>query len=339
MIFSLLFIGSIMVGCDKADITEKSKIDENVSPRKKVSAYYSVSTWGELKARLAEIAQNNSGGVINITANIYSDADYGINIPSNTTISGGGTSYGSGGKTITAAYLPRTRTLFLTDGEHVTIEGLKIKGPWPSASPMRCYSGASGIYFGPSANYGKVQNCDISGFPGAATSFRSPGQNEVYANNFHDNIANNLFDDENAELGYAKDEVMGYGVMVSDAGVAYIHHNYFDNNRHAIAGGGDALNQPSYDASYNEVRNSKGARIDHHFDIHGNPYNCYAGNNIWIYNNDFYGTNVYTAAVVFRGRPQGIGEIYNNTYFQVSKFYKTNENKSCPIPDNIFRYD
>lgn len=334
MIFSLLFIGSILVGCDKADITEKSKIDENVPPRKKVSAYYSASTWEELKARLAQITANNGGGVIEITADINSGRDCRLGIPANTTISGGGSSYGVGGKKIITD-LHRLDYLFLANGEYVTIQGLIIVGPYPSASPNWNYAGASGIVFGPTANFGKVQNCDISGFPGAAISISSPGNNVVYANNIHDNIAKN----EYSFQGNYVDEVMGYGVMVQDAGCAYIHHNYFDNNRHAISGGGNTEVQPSYDASYNEVRNTKGARIDHHFDMHGNSNNCYAGNYIWIYNNNFYGNNVYTAAVAIRGTPQGLGELYNNTYSNIKKFYQTKDNNSCPKPGNFNVYD
>ncbi|RPH32430.1 MAG: hypothetical protein EHM93_09245 [Bacteroidales bacterium] len=339
MLISLLFIGSLFIGCDKEDISEPQKVDSNLgvdlTPKKNVSrANYSASTWQELRACLYEIEKNNSGGVIEITADINSVSDYSINIPANTTISGGGTSYGVGGKTIAAPYLPRKCTLFLTNGEHVTIEGLIIKGPWTSAGSNWNFSGASGINFGPNANYGKVQNCDISGFPGAAISTTCSIGNEVYANKIHDNIALNVWKNSAGEI--ILDEGLGYGVMVSDAGYAYIHHNIFDNNRHAIAGGGDANNpgpQPSYDARYNEAWNTGGTQISHHFDMHGNNYNCDAGSRIRINNNNFYGPKVYYA-VVIRGNPKEFAYVFSNTYSNISvaRVKQMRESSNCTSP-------
>ncbi len=326
MIFSLLFIGSLMVGCDKADISETRKTDENVSPRKKVSGtnYYSVTQWSntdvnalglkELLAQIVEYQKTNEPyySVIQVNANINCGNATNIEIPSYTTISGSGTSYGVGGKTITA-YTPRTCCLFVVNGEYVTIEGLIIKGPWSSYNANSIWSQACGIAFNGNANYGKVQNCDISGFPGAAIIFTSLN-NIVYANSIHNNYMIFI----NAR---GVDETLGYGVEVKDGGVVEVMYNLFDNNQHSIAGAGYNLinyNESGYEAHHNTVRDTDKKMRSHHFDMHGNYLNCYAGRIISIHHNAFYysarSNGWWPSAIMIRGNPQVSAEVYNNSF-------------------------
>ena len=205
--------------------------------------YYSVSQWSGtnplgLKATLALITSQGNlyASIITLTDYIGCGSDHDINVPSNTTITGGGDTYGVNGQTIYTSP-PIGTYLFVVSGENVTFERLKLRGPWIYCDANASVSQVSGIFFLEGANNGLVQFCDVCGFPGAAICFKSTN-NVVYGNNIHNNFM--IYTNPSGDS-----ETMGYGVLVSDAGQAVIHHNYFNNNQHAIAGGGSDNKYPS----------------------------------------------------------------------------------------------
>ncbi len=119
--------------------------------------------------------------------------------------------------------------LLLLNSDNVTIRGLRIQGPNPDPSPntgvgifVRC---AKGI---------ELDNLEVSGWgsDGIAVSREAdlcPGSPDISDVYIHDCF---LHHNQHAPGG------LGYGVSVGDGAHAFIEHNVFDYNRHAIASDG-----------------------------------------------------------------------------------------------------
>ncbi|MBN1990378.1 MAG: hypothetical protein JW783_13330 [Bacteroidales bacterium] len=356
----LLLLVGICLSCEKIDSFQEqsfahsksnSKLERSIMMRE---VNYYVSKWSNLdpsalglKELLAKIILDQQNGVveksvIHLIADINSGDASGIRVPAHTTITGGGGAYGENGKAIYTS-IPRYKWLFIVVGENVTFERLRLIGPWSSYIANPLYSQSSGVFFDKRANRGVVQFCEVSGFPGVAISFSSV-DNIVYGNNIHGNY-----------MIYTKNtvsETIGYGVLVKDGGQAVIHNNYFDNNQHAIAGGGkNTLGvESSFEAYLNNVKDSKCQMRSHHFDMHGNDLDAFAGNEIKIYNNVFYYTarsnGWWPSAIIIRGIPQNYCKVYNNAFVNdkninsaVRQIFEFSNNNIPFRPLNMYVWD
>ena len=115
---------------------------------------------------------------------------------------------------------------------------------------------------------------------------------------------------------------LGYGVTVKSAN-PMVEYNYFDNNRHAIAGSGGVI-----DSSYTHRNNLHGPRIRLHvIDMHGGfAFNGHdnlmkAGTTMIVENNVVLATKNYVndypqGGVVIRAIPQDKAVVANNWFFQ-----------------------
>lgn len=153
-------------------------------------------------------------------------------------------------------------------GEGVRITGLRIRGHQSEVCPNDdsiCGPFSRGIQS--SSSTLEVDNCVLTGWTYAAVAINSSFGTHIHHNFIHHN----------------QREESGYGIVLESETLgsqALIEWNRFNNNRHAVAGGGGT--GQSYVARYNLV----GARsIGHVFDMHdGNPATI-AGTNIQIYGN------------------------------------------------------
>lgn len=199
-----------------------------------------------------------------------------------------------------------TFPLFKTNGSGVRIIGLRIKGPDTkrrteqmkkllaiSKEEYYAFKNSQGIKITHSNI--TIENCELFGWSHAAI-FVSGNSDfvHIHHNNIHHNQRHGL----------------GYGVCVDKATVV-IEDNYFDWNRHAIAGTGSQTT--SYIARYNIIdKNSS----HHAFDMHGGKDrkdgSDLAGSLIEIHNNTFLLED--KEAIMIRGIPQKGVEIYNNHF-------------------------
>ncbi|WP_185955144.1 right-handed parallel beta-helix repeat-containing protein [Solitalea koreensis] len=171
------------------------------------------------------------------------------------------------------------KTMFSIIGDNVRISGVRIQGPHGSTTNIN-----PDYYVGiqVTAELALIDNCEIFGWPYAAVKFRNTHSGHISACYLHHNQNNGL----------------GYGVVL-ERGYALIDYNYFDYNRHAIAGDGRA--GTSYDAAYNTILSHGTA---HSFDMHGSEGDNQGigGTAININNNTFYMRNF--KAITIRATPE-----------------------------------
>lgn len=188
--------------------------------------------------------------------------------------------------------------LFVIRSNNVTLSGLKIIG-YDTQVGQFPYS--PGISSGVSINgYDNliIENCEISGWSYAG----------VELVNSKNNIINNNYIHHNRRTG------LGYGVAIHNTNDiptnALVTCNYFEFNRHDIAGSG-SKNQ-EYEASYNII--GEAGVLTHRFDMHGknNGTEEIAGTHISIHDNQFLFDEDY--AIRIGGITENGVEIYNNTF-------------------------
>ena len=154
---------------------------------------------------------------------------------------------------------------------------------------------------------GEVDNCEISGWPYAAVSLGDTAH--VHHNYLHHNTW----------------EGLGYGVAVSSDGKPVIEHNYFNYNRHAIAGEGHP--DTAYVARYNVVGPDW---IGHQFDMHGTEgMSGTAGSTTEIRHNTFQATRALEVksrnpggeypAIHIRGTPTEGVWVEHNWFYHESR--------------------
>ncbi|MDL5362763.1 right-handed parallel beta-helix repeat-containing protein [Halalkalicoccus sp. NIPERK01] len=219
-----------------------------------------------------------------------------ITIPGGVTLASGRGREGSPGALITAD--ERASRLFQIYEEGVRITGLRFRGhrvgyydpagsAWDNDSlALRAYADC------------EIDNCELYGWTHAAIGIGRHGSDPLDsdAHVHHCSIHDNMM------------EGLGYGVVVY-RGDPLIEHNYFDGNRHSIAGGGGP--GCSYEARYNlqgpnglifgfEMHRPGGDRID----VHHNTFELVenrSGNT--------------TAAVAIRGTPGSGARVTDNWFF------------------------
>ena len=194
-----------------------------------------------------------------------------------------------------------TPGLLRSGGDCVRITGLRIRGPYPHRD--RIDSSANGIH---AAHFGlEIDNCDISAFSVAATSFaRGASRGYVHHNTIH----------------HTQRAGLGYGVSVG-GGDVLIEANFFDYCRHHIASTGSP--GIAYEARYNLCgENANG----HLFDVHGGrdrgDATDISGDWVNIHHNTFQCTTARSVGI--RGVPSQGAKIHHNWF-------------TSPDPENIVR--
>lgn len=242
---------------------------------------------------------------IDLTARIYVD-QLVLEIPAGVTLAGDRGNKGSKGALLTSDAL-KTPVMIRTAGPDVHITGLRIQGPNPKRY-LDHHQKAFGPGGGGSAYYYKfptsvgvktehpkleVGNCEVSAF-GHAGVFLANGDGHRIHHNF---------------IHHCQYNGLGYGVC-HDTSSSLIECNFFDWNRHSIAGTG----RPG--CGY-EARNNVelGTSLSHCFDMHGGrdrkDGTDIAGTTIAIHHNTFRAPQT---PVVIRGVPQEKCAIHHNWF-------------------------
>ncbi len=188
--------------------------------------------------------------------------------------------------------------LFNVTSSNVTLSGLKIIGHDTEVGDLP-YS--PGVTVGVSItgyNNLKIENCEISGWSYAGIELMNSKENTIKNNYIHHNRRSGL----------------GYGVVIDNSGNiptnALITCNYFEFNRHDIAGSGNK-NQ-GFEASYNII--GMAGVLSHRFDMHGafGGTQEIAGSYIKIHHNQFLFDDDFAIRI---GGITELGiQIYNNTF-------------------------
>lgn len=139
----------------------------------------------------------------------------------------------------------------------------------------------------------EINNCEFQGWPHAGIMIGKNAKGNICFNYIHNN----------------KHYGLGYGVCLT-WGTAIIQGNYFNDNRHSIAGTG--AKGSGYEASYNIVGPLGTAQA---FDMHGGKDRGdgtnIAGSYVVIHNNEF---EIENNAIVIRGIPEKGAKIYKNIF-------------------------
>ena len=192
--------------------------------------------------------------------------------------------------------------LFRVYGENVRITGLRIEGPHKDVDVP---DPTNVMLFTQSLNL-EVDNCEIFGWSDAAIGIAGTSGSDtktggyIHHNYIHHNQAAGL----------------GYGVVLSNGGVALIEANYFDYCRHAISGTGEA--RVGYEARYNICGLNWISTSPHQFDMHGitTGSGAIAGGTIKVYHNTFMGmTSEMPTCIAIRGIPCDGAYISNNWFY------------------------
>ena len=187
------------------------------------------------------------------------------------------------------------QNLFVIKADSVTLSGLKIKGNDNGTGGTTTVT--SGIYCKDQDGL-RVENCEISGWSYAAIALVNSKNNIIVTNHIHHNRRAGL----------------GYGISIHNINDietdALISCNFFEYNRHDIAGSG-GVNQ-SYEASYNFV--GEPGILTHRFDMHGanNDSSPVAGTSVKIHHNEF--SSDADLAIMIRGIPLQGAQIHDNTF-------------------------
>ncbi len=243
--------------------------------------------------------------VIDLTTYAYID-NLVLHIPDGVILAGSRGLKGSKGPLIFNQAL-KSKTMMIAEGPDVRITGLRIQGP-NSRRYLEHHAKAFGpggkrheYYYKFPTNTGiftsyanlEIDNCDISGFSHRAIFFSTGKGHHVHHNFIHHCQYNGL----------------GYGVG-HDKSSSLIEYNYFDHNRHSIAGTGNP------GCSYIARNNVElGTSLSHCFDMHGGKDRKdgseIAGTNLEIRNNTF---RADTAAIGVRGEPEDKCDISRNWF-------------------------
>ena len=254
---------------------------------------------------LDALAQAKSGQIVYVddSAELNMTGQQKIIIPGGVTLASGRGKDGSRGARIFSTAL-ETFPLFQAGGPDVRLTGLRLEGPDPerrTEQMAQLYS--EGAYYSIPNSRGiqsthprlEVDNCEVYAWSHAGVYLMAGASHgHVHHNHMHHNQRSGL----------------GYGVVL-DRSNAVIEANLFDWCRHHIAGTGRP--GTSYEARYNLVLENANS---HSFDMHGgadrDDGTDIAGDTILIHHNTFRATDVF--AVVIRGRPTDIADIYNNWF-------------------------
>lgn len=216
------------------------------------------------------------------------------------------------------------KPLFDIQANGTRVYGLRILGSqfkyidWPGYD-----AGKHGTGVKVSADTVEVANCEIRGWGHAAVSVGREGfvkKTHIHHCDLVDNPMGGL----------------GYGVTVF-RGNPLIQYNYFNNNRHSVAG--DGYKECSYVARYNFVGP---VGSGHSFDMHAANENDsdkggYAGNRFSIHHNVFKLTrdtrhgNSPEEAIAIRGEPLNGGQIMFNWFAHTPSLYANPGGQGAPI--------
>ncbi len=263
---------------------------------------YFVTSRSEL---LDALKQATGGQVVYLadTARVDLTGDTDIEIRAGVTLASGRGKPDSDGGLIFSEQLD-TAPLFVAIGPDVRLTGLRLEGPdsMRRTEQMTQLLREGRFYSIPNSRAIetfqprlKVDNCELWGWShGAIFLRRNSTDNHIHHNYIHHNQRHGL----------------GYGVVM-DNSEALIEANLFDWCRHHIAGTGRP--NTSYEARYNMVLENANS---HSFDMHGGrdreDGTDIAGNVILIHHNTFLAVDV--EAVVIRGIPRDICDVYNNWF-------------------------
>jgi hypothetical protein len=228
-----------------------------------------------------------------------------IEIAGGVTLASGRGRDGSEGGLIYSLHLD-TWPLFRATGPDIRFTGVRLQGPDPErrTEQMQALLAEDRYYSLPNSNALQsaqprleVDNCEFWGWSHGAVYLRKDAlKASIHHNYFHHNQRHGL----------------GYGVVLDQAN-ALIEANLFDYCRHHIAGTGRP--GTSYEARYNLVLENANS---HSFDMHGGrdrgDGTGIAGGIILIHHNTFRAIDV--AAVVIRGVPTEICDVYNNWFYR-----------------------
>ncbi|WP_160114760.1 right-handed parallel beta-helix repeat-containing protein [Aquimarina sp. AU474] len=208
--------------------------------------------------------------------------------------------------------------LTINGGDFITeIEGLNVQ-QIAAHSPYTPNSPTDGIFIEEFDNL-TIENCEILGWSHAGVYIKNSKNNLIVNNYIHHNRRH--------QLGYG---VEVHNSMSSKETNALISCNYFEYNRHDIAGAGHE--NESYEASYNTI-GPGGNTGSHSFDMHGKNSDSekVAGNSLYIHHNTF--TNKQVIGVKVRGIPVHKVIISNNSFAHDSECEAIAQNKQGhPIP-------
>jgi len=218
--------------------------------------------------------------------------------------------------------------LFTVNGENVRLTGLRIEGPHKETTPVKGKTVA--LYC--THRYLEIDNCEIYGWSDAAigigmtniSPYKKTDSEEKTAESNDTQSGTGISDLEMKAGGYIHHnyfhhnqmEELGYGVVLSNGGIALIEANYFDYCRHAIAGTGSPGD--GYEARYNICGPNWISTSPHNFDMHGfdTPEGKIAGDTIRIHHNTFMSeTDEMPTCIAIRGVPREGAYIYNNWFY------------------------
>lgn len=205
---------------------------------------------------------------------------------------------GQGAIIKTTAYPP---TVFKSRESGIRITGLRVKGPETvyfdpreKPQPESTYYSCGFELFGDGI---EIDHCELFGWTNAAVSLgaqNAPTGSRIHHNTIHHNQM----------------QTLGYGINTRN-GEHVIEWNYFDSNRHSVAGFGHRQN--GYEARFNVVGPHA---VRHAFDMHGLSENLsgytgpLAGKYLRVHQNVFTLTDA--AAVVLRGASDQQSWVTNN---------------------------
>ncbi|WP_185955145.1 right-handed parallel beta-helix repeat-containing protein [Solitalea koreensis] len=253
---------------------------------------YLVSTSAELVSALGKAT---SGQIVYVADNAKIDLTNTATISLKAGVklySGRGKNGALGGLVYTNSL---TKTMFKTAGTNVNINGLRIQGPSTTTASVTINYSMIGVLV--NHDGALIENVEVFGFPYAGIKFQGNKTGRVTKSYIHHN--------QRAGLGYG---------IVLDKGFALIDYNYFDYNRHAIAGGG--ASGTSFEAAFNTVLEHA---TEHSFDMHGSEgdYKGVGGTSINVHDNTFY-MGQYRA-VTIRATPEKELIIKNNKFIHKSQ--------------------
>ncbi|MGV3503451.1 MAG: hypothetical protein ACO1O1_07060 [Adhaeribacter sp.] len=257
------------------------------------------------KAKAGETVFIEGETLIDLTARVYIE-NLVLQVPAGVTLAGNRGHQGSLGAQLTCDAL-KTPVLIRPMGPGVRITGLRIQGPnskrylehhklaFAPGGKGREYYYKFPVSRGIVSQYAglQVDNCEISAFS-ASGIYLSKGEGHHIHHNF---------------IHHCQYNGLGYGVS-HDVASSLIEFNFFDSNRHSLAGTGNP--GCSYIARHNI---ELGESLSHCFDMHGGrdrkDNTDIAGTSIEIYHNTFLASQ---RAVVIRGVPERQCQVYRNWF-------------------------
>ncbi|MCO4294673.1 right-handed parallel beta-helix repeat-containing protein [Solitalea sp. MAHUQ-68] len=260
-----------------------------------VTAYnYLVKTAAELKTA---VSKAKSGEVIYVDDNssINLTGQGTIKIPAGVTLASGRGKNGILGGMVYTTNVSHG-IMLQAAGAGVKLTGLRVRGA--NTSTTRSSSTYCRGIYSTFSNL-EVANCEVFGWNHAGVYLSGGATNvKIHDSYFHHNQQSGL----------------GYGISIAQA-FALITNNYFDYNRHAIAGSGIAGS--GYEAAYNVVMSNA---IAHSFDMHGDGGDgakYRAGDYVNVHDNTFYMKDY--RAITVRGTPKNGTTIKNNKFVHTSQ--------------------